>query len=171
MALLTAKAARERNKVTVDLGDGTEVIARRDDMSMVVLDGRLPLPLLAAVENMVNLPDATNAERLKILTEPHDGVNMATMLREHAMRVCINPRVVPDDSQDEDAVPIGYFSVDQLMVLWISTAVVPEVTLSQATRFRGGASTAAPDDVPNGADVRPAAEPVVVPTETEVISG
>src|SRR5258707_1097589 len=55
MGVLTAAAlkAREFPQKTLDLGDGQEVIVRRPDLQLLVLQGRLHTPLLASVVKLI----------------------------------------------------------------------------------------------------------------------
>lgn len=169
MVQLSARAARAENEVTVDLLDGTFVTARKEDMTLLVFDGRVPMPLLAAVQRMIDMPGATDLERLEALGTEHGG-NLVKLLREHACSVVMNPKVTMEDTGDPDTLPVTYFSTPKLMAIWTATAVVPRFTTAAAGRFRVGASAdvAAPGHV--GEEVPPAAEQLVAPA-VELISG
>ena len=157
--LLSVRKVREQHLVTVDLGDGTHVQARREDMTILVFEGRVPMPLLTAVQRMIEMPDASPIERVQALGESGSR-EMLRVLREHACSVVMNPKVVMDAETDSNAVPVTYFSVQQLMAIWNETSVVPRVDADTAAIFRPEGSH---DDVaaaPVSEDVQPA--PVVM---------
>lgn len=170
LAILNPKKAREKNVITVDLGDGTAVKCRKEDMTLLLFDGRVPMPLLAAVQRMIEMPDASPLERVQALGEV-GGTNLVKLLREHVCAVVIEPKVTMEDTGDENTLPVSYFDVPQLMAIWNATAVVPKFTPTEASSFRPQPSPDAPDAVPAVEAVQP--EPVVVAPEPEreVISG
>ena len=57
--LLNPRTLRRSNEVQVDLGDGTYILARREDMTLLVFEGRVPMPMLAAVQKMIDMPHAS----------------------------------------------------------------------------------------------------------------
>ena len=159
--LLDPRKVRREHHVRVDLGDGTAVLARREDLTVLVFEGRIPMPLLAAVQKMIDMPEASPADRIMSLGEAA-GRDLVRVLREHVCAVVLQPRVTMEESGDPDTVPVSYFDIQQLMAIWTATAVVARVTPAGAARFRRGTE---PDDpvVPHlGEDVRPTPELVVV---------
>lgn len=162
MAMLNARQARQTLEVVIDIGDGVTVRAQREDMTLLVFDGRVPMPLLAAVQRMIDMPGLTDMERLESLGETNSK-DLIRVIREHAVAVLLEPRCSLEPTDDPDVLPVSYFSVPQLMQIWTETAVVPKVTMPQATRFRERAVDVVPDVAPTRADVPPAAKPVAVP--------
>jgi len=160
LKLLNARALRRENEIEVDLGDGTMVKARKMDMTLLVFEGLVPMPMLSAVQRMFDDPDATPTEQVEKLGD--QGKPMVDLLRRHASIVTIQPKISVEDTNDPDTIPASYLNIQQLMAIWTATAVVPTFGTSQATRFRGGA---VPDDAPDA----PAVE--VIPTGTELVVG
>lgn len=169
LVLLNARKARDESEVTVDLGNGTAVRARKEDMTLLVFDGRVPLPLLAAVQRMIDMPGATDVERLEALGTEHGG-NLVKLLQEHACAVVMQPKITMTDTGDPDTLPVHYFNTPQLMAIWSATAVVPRFTRVDAGRFRDDASADVDHAAPVVEDVQPVAELVAAPA-SEFISG
>ena len=145
--LLNARTVRAKNEVQVDLGDDTFIRARREDMTLLLFEGRVPMPMLAAVQKMIDLPNATPAERVESLGSEH-GRALVDLLRNHACRVAIEPVIVMDEDGNPDHLPVAFLDTPKLMMIWQATAVVPEVNPSQAATFRGRASVDAPPPAP-----------------------
>jgi hypothetical protein len=147
--LLSAKKLREASHVKVDVGNDTFVHCRREDMTTLVFEGRIPMPMLAAVQKMIDMPNASPAERIAALGEQH-GRTLMEVLREHACKVAIEPRIVPQEDGNEDHLPVSLLNTQQLMSIWMATAVIPEVTTARAATFRTGGSTNDAPPVPAG---------------------
>lgn len=157
MSRLKARDLRTQMEVEVDLGDGETLLAKRFDMAMLVFEGRVPLTLLTAVQKMMEMPNASNLERLASLDEMEKQDIIAAM-RRHAAMVAIDPKVSEEQTDDPSVVPAAYLSLAQLTSIWTATAVVPKVTAAQAASFR---SEVGIDDVvaaPVGEDVPPTPE-------------
>lgn len=159
LKLLDPRAVRGASEVEVDLGDGTMVMARRQDMTMMVFEGRVPMPMLNAVQRMVEMPNATPQERVATLGS--EGRNLVELLRSHAVAVVTKPKMVLVDTGDPDVIPVEFLNIQQLMAIWNATAVVPKFGALGAARFRGGAGTDAPPAVAIEPDLPPATERVV----------
>lgn len=168
--MLDPKVARAAAEVVVDLGDGALVRCRKEDMTTLVFDGRVPMPILAAVERMIKLPTvSSDADRIAALGTDN-GRDIVKIMREHAVAVILEPRFSMEFTSDESVVPITYLTVPQLVKVWNATAMVPKVTQSQAGKFRRRTGGRAADALPVGPDVPAAPKPMVV-AEVEVISG
>jgi len=168
--LISARKFRSNLEVVVEIRPGEHVRARREDMTLLVFEGRLPMPLLAAVQRMVDMPaGASDADRLAELGA-EAGATLAQVLREHAVRVVIEPKLVLEDTGNPDELPVSYLSTAELTAIWSATALVPMVTAASAGRFRGRAVVDDVDAAPNGADVPPVAERVA-DSEVDVVTG
>lgn len=165
--LLDPRKYREKNELEIDLGDGTHVVARKEDMTLLVFEGRVPMPMLTAVQKMIEMPNASAVERIQALGD--GGKDLVRVLREHACKVVLKPILVMEDDGNPEHLPIQYLDVNQLMVIWSATAVVPQIGVAAAARFRP--RVAADDDpaVPAREDVQPAPEPVGVPGPVEFV--
>lgn len=169
MPLLNARKVRAANEVMVDLGDDTFVKARREDMTMLLFEGRLPMPMLTAVQKMIDMPNASPVERVEALGSEH-GRALVDLLRQHVCRVSIDPVIVMEEDGNEDHLPVAFLDTPKLMAIWIATAVVPEVNQIQAATFRPSArlNDAAP------APVRQNLPPVTISVDTpefDAVSG
>jgi hypothetical protein len=133
--LLNARKMRDRQGIQIDLGDGTFVKARREDMTLLVFEGRVPMPMLAAVQKMIELPDASPMERIQSLGA-ENGRTLVEVLRDHACRVVLEPKIVREDDGDPDHLPVEFLDTQKLMAIWMKTAVIPEVTNEDAATFR-----------------------------------
>lgn len=163
---LDPRKARKDSEITIDFGDGTTVLARKLDMTTMVLEGLIPMPLLMAMEKLVSMKDASPADRVKALLaddEDEQGRSMLQLLRKHAVIAVIDPKVVMQDTGDESLMPVELLTLPQLMKIWTLTAVVPLMEPAAAARFRGRASAVPAAHVPTRKSVRPAAEPVDSP--------
>jgi hypothetical protein len=147
--LLSARKLRESNQVKVDLGDGTFIRARREDMTLLVFEGRIPMPMLAAVQKMIDMPNASPAERIAALGTEH-GRTLVEVLREHACKVAIEPKIVMTDDGNEDNLPVTFLDTQKLMTIWMATALIPEVTVTRAATFREGGSANDAPPLPTG---------------------
>jgi hypothetical protein len=142
--LLDARKVRAANEVKVDLGDDTFVRCRKEDMTLLLFEGRVPMPMLAAVQKMIDLPNASPAQRVEALGAEH-GRALVDLLRQHACRVSIEPLIVMQDDGDDNHLPVSFLDTPKLMLIWQATAVVPEVNPAQAASFRAGERV---DDAP-----------------------
>jgi hypothetical protein len=167
--LLSARKVRQTHEVQVDLGDDTFIRARKEDMTLLVFEGRVPMPLLAAVQKMIDMPNASALERVEALGAEH-GRKLIDILREHACKVSLEPQIVMTDDGDPDHLPVAFLDTQKLLTIWIATAVVPEVTPIQAATFRAGASSDVAPAVPVGQDLPKDTQRVDSP-EVEFISG
>lgn len=142
--LLNARKVRANNQVKVDLGDDTFILARREDMTLLVFEGRVPMPMLSAVQKMIEMPGATPAERIAALGSEH-GRTLVEVLREHACKVALEPIIVMQEDGNEDHLPVTLLGTQKLMAIWMATAMIPEVSHAEAATFRVAGS---PDDAP-----------------------
>ena len=167
--LLNARTVRAKNEVQVDLGDDTFIRARREDMTLLLFEGRVPMPMLTAVQKMIDLPNATPAERVEALGSEH-GRALVDLLRTHACRVAIEPVLVMEEDDNPDHLPVAFLDTPKLMAIWQATAVVPEVNQIAAATFRKRARLDAPSSAPVRQNL-PRKTIRVVTDEHEFISG
>jgi hypothetical protein len=165
--LMNPRAMRERHVVEIDMGQGQHVLARREDMTVMVFEGRIPMPLLVAVQKMIEMPGASPTERLAALGEAHSR-ELVDVVREHAIKVVLQPVLVLEDDGNPDHLPVGLLTLTQLIHIWSETAVVPLMTAQTAADFRAGARTPDAPVLPDGEAVQPAAKPVVVPIRPDI---
>lgn len=166
--LLDPRKARDQHEVTVDLQDGTHVLARKEDIQVLVFEGRVPMPMLTAVQKMIDMPSATPIERVASLGD--EAKSLLDVLRTHACRVVITPTLVLEEDGNRDHLPVSYLDIQQLMAIWKATAVVPEVGVASAARFRARQPADDAAAVSNGQDVPSAPEPLAVPERVEFVS-
>ena len=133
--LLSARKMREQNEVHVDLGDDTFIRARREDMTSLLLEGRVPMPMLAAVQKMIDMPSASPLERIEALGQD-GGRTLLEVVREHACKVAIEPLIVMVDDGNPDHLPVALLDTPKLMAIWTATAVIPGVSQVTAATFR-----------------------------------
>jgi hypothetical protein len=165
---LDPRELRNQSTVTVDIGGGRCVVAQRLDMTSMVFEGLVPMPLLTAVQRMISMPEEDPIARLASM-EATDKQSMLEMLRKHACRAVINPVVTPTDDGDQNHLPVSLLAVDILMKIWNATAVEPLLSPLEATTFRPRGSADADPVLPAREDVRPAAAPVAAkPAELEL---
>lgn len=167
--LLSAKKARDSNQIQVDLGDGTYILCRREDMTLLVFEGRVPMPMLAAVQKMIDMPNASPVDRIAALGSEH-GRTLVEVLREHVCKVAIDPVIVMQDDGNPDHLPVQFLDTQKLMTVWMKTAVIPEVSNEAAATFRQGGSTNDAPPVPNEPTLPPVTQHVDTP-EVEFVSG
>ena len=167
--VLSARKLRERNNVKVDMGDDTFVLCRREDMTMLVFEGRIPMPMLAAVQRMIDMPNASPSERLAALGAEH-GRTLIEVLREHACKVAIEPKIVMQDDGDPDHLPVDLLDTQKLMAIWMTTALIPEVSAARAATFRQGRSANDAPPVPTGPTL-PKVTQHLDSAEVEFVSG
>lgn len=168
--LLTAKKAREKNELRIQISHDEYVLARKEDMTVLVFEGRVPMPVLNAVQKMIDMPEATDEQRIAALGAAH-GQELVDVLRQHAVRVVVKPKLVMEEDDNPDHVPVTYFDIPQLMAIWTETAIVPKIGAAAAARFRLVPSPNDAPAVPDGETVQPAAEPVADARPVDVISG
>jgi hypothetical protein len=155
MALLDPAAVRADNEIEVDLLDGTSVLARKEDMLLLLFDGRVPLPMLAAVQRMIDMPKASPEERMGALGE--HGKDLVKLIREHAVNVVIKPKLTLTDTGEPGTIPVSYMRTTQLMEIWKATAVLPRVTTAEASTFRDETVEPTADAPHDGEGVSPPA--------------
>jgi hypothetical protein len=160
LKLLSAKDVRKDTEIEVDLGDGTFVKARKLDMTLLIFEGQIPMALLAAAQRMMDMPDGTIEDRVRLLGEG-ESRSMIEMMRQHAATVVIQPRITMDDTSDPNALPASYLTLPQLLAIWNATAIIPRFAARPAARFRSDAGTDAPAPAPTGESVPPAAVELV----------
>ena len=134
--LLSAERVRKTQIIDVDLGDGTFVRARRSDLSSMLFEGTVPTPLLAAAQKFIDNREMSPTERLEDLDAEVDRPGMLEVLRQHAIAVVIEPRVVPFDDKDPTHLPVDLLTLPQLLAIWNQTAVIPKVGAAEAATFR-----------------------------------
>jgi hypothetical protein len=166
--LLSARKAREERDVIVDLEDGTYVRARREDMALLMFEGRIPMPMLVAVQRMIEMPHASAMERVLSLGEDNSRT-LLDVLRRHVCNVVLEPFLVMTDDGDPDHLPVDYFDIPKLMLIWNATAVLPRVTPVEAATFRGRARPDVTPAPPNSAHV-PAAPQQLDRPDVELVT-
>jgi hypothetical protein len=154
--VLDPQAVRRDTLIDVDLGDGRIVRARKIDLSLMLMEGELPLTLLAAARALIGSQDEPPEERLDEATK--DG--SLAQLRRHAFVVVVEPVITMLDDGEPTHLPVTLLTLPQLLAIWNQTAIMPKVSAAQAADFRDGAGRAAPAVLLAGQDVRPTAQRV-----------
>lgn len=167
--LLNPREMRRTHTIDIDLGDDTFVRAKKADMTLLMLEGKLPMPLLLAVQQMISLPNTTVEERIAALGSG-DADAFVDLLRHHAVAVVIEPRLSLDETPDPDVLPVGYLQTTQLMTIWNETAVIPVVGRQEAITFRRELRPDDADVPPVSQGVRPAPEFVDPPADGLLVS-
>jgi hypothetical protein len=165
--LLNTRRLRETREVKVDIGNGDHVLARKEDMTLLVFEGRVPMPVLAAVQEMIELPNATPIERIAALGD--SGKSLIQILRAHAVKVVVQPVLTLIDDGNPDHLPADMLDVNQLMAIWTATAVVPPIGAPAAAEFRPRAVELPAAPVPDGEAVPPTAKPVAIGDVAEFV--
>lgn len=160
-AVVNPREARANATIKIPIGPGKYVVARRLDMTTMVFEGLLPLPLLTAVEKLRGLQDLPPAERLKAFQQKDENRDqILDMLRSHAAAVCKEPVVCWPDDDNPDHLPADALNLAQLMLIWNETALIPVIAPDDAGRFRHH-PTPAPAPAPSRREsLRPTSEPV-----------
>jgi hypothetical protein len=161
LVMLDPRRLRREGLVDVDLGDGTFVKCRREDMTTLVFEGRVPMQMLMAIQKMVDMPNASPAERVNALGADH-GKQLIDLLKLHATKVTLAPKLVLVDDGNPDHLPVDFLDVPKLMAIWNATATVPRVGPMAAATFRPEGDLVPPAPVADVPDVPPAPEPVAV---------
>jgi hypothetical protein len=157
---LDPRKARENAVVTVTLSTGAFVTAKRIDMTDMLLEGLLPMPILSAAQKLITMKTESFEARMEAMKEIGQS-DVRETLRKHAALACIDPIVCHPDDGNPDHMPADLINVMDLMLIWKATAVVPMIDPAAAARFREHPRPI-PDPGPStGEDVQPAAEPVV----------
>lgn len=162
LLLLDPAQMRAAQELKVDIGGGRFVLARKLDMTAMVFEGLLPMPLLAAVQRMIDSPDLDPLERVAAMTADDSAKSMLNLLRRHAIVAVTSPKLVEIDTGDPTTLPVTMLALDQLMAIWTATAVVPMAEPIKAARFRGRPRAVPPPDAQPRKDLLTSAEPVVV---------
>ena len=152
LPLLDPAELRATQTVRVDIGGGRAVIARKVDLTAMMFEGAIPLPLLSAVQNLTNGVDGLAA------MPDSDRLSMMKMFQDHAVRVVIQPPLTATDDGDPHHLPVTFLHMPQLMAIWEATTAASVVTASAALRFRPTPSPIPAPVVHDGQDVRPPAE-------------
>ncbi len=127
---------RKRERIiTVDLGNGFSVQAKRCDLPMMLFEGVVPTPLMAAAEKFIKNREEFPSDRMNDLTE-EERPQMLDILRAHAVNVVVNPVVVPQDDGIDEHMPVTLFDLQELLAIWSQTAVLPKVGAAEAATFR-----------------------------------
>jgi hypothetical protein len=159
--LLNARDRREQAIVTVDLGDGTAVRARRLDLTHCIFEGILPTPLMNAAQKLIQNHGRPELARLDDLGI--DKQEMLATLRQHALRVVLSPPLVEIDDFNPDTLPVALLTLPELLAIWNQTTVLPKVSAAQAADFRIRSRAPAADVLPARENVRPTPQHVSVP--------
>ena len=153
MARINPAEWRKSKTVEVELPGGT-VLCRKDDLTQLVLDGKVPMPMLQAVQKMVAMPNATAMQRVQALDGY--GQDLTETLRDHAVRVAIDPPIAR--GVVEGALQVELMDLKELMVIWVNTAIVPPMGAAASATFREPAGADPAPVASPGDDVRAAAE-------------
>lgn len=159
--LLDPAEVRAATLVDIDLGDDKFVRARRLDLSTMLIEGDLPLPLLTAARKFIESRHLEAAPEEAVTEVDHEVV--LDTLRKHALLVIMEPMVTAEDDYVPDHLPVKLFTLPQLMAIWNATAVLPKVGAALAAEFRPREDVPAAHAVPARAAVRPTAKPVAPP--------
>lgn len=157
MELLNPAEFRNRAILTVDIGGGRCVRAKRLDMSALVFEGLVPMPMLAAVQRMIAMPGEDAVTKLASLDDS-DKQGMLTMLRKHVVRSVIEPVLTLEDDGNSNHLPVDLLPIETLLRIWNATAIEQLVAPAEAAEFRPirGEPVApvlpAREDVPHGTE-------------------
>jgi len=162
--LLNPRRFRKDRVVDVEIGDGLIVKARKLDLSTMMFEGLISLPLLAAVQRAVE-PDnvGEQAKRLALMSDP-DRLAMLDLLKRHAVKAVIEPVLTLEDDQNPDHLPVDMLGIEALTQIFAATTIVPVVNAAEVARFRERTAILHGAPAPHGEDVRPAPEHVDTPT-------
>lgn len=160
LQLLDPAQLREESEVRIDIGGGRYVMGRKLDMTSMLFEGLVPMPLLTAMQKMTEMRDATPAQRVAALSEDGQGRSMLELLRKHACAAVVKPKMVLEDTGDRSTLPVDRLHFGQLMAIWQATAIVPLMSPSAAATFRSQPSPVSVDAPHDGPDVQPATQPV-----------
>lgn len=152
--ILNPAAIRDAQLIDVDLGDDTFVRARTLDLSMMLLEGELPMPMLTAARQFVEHREPEE----QISATDHAAV--LKTLRKHALLVVVEPVVVDEDDANPNHMPVTLFTLSQLLAIWNQTAVLPKVGAAAAAEFRVRSDAAAPHALLGREDIRSVPEHV-----------
>lgn len=159
LVLLDPAARRRANSLTISIGNGQCVKARRLDMTTLVFEGLVPMPLLAAVQRMIAMPDSSPIEQFQAMGEA-DKTAMLDMLRRHAIAAVTVPKLSMTDTGDPTVLPVTDLTLTELMAIWEGSSLDAPMEPADASRFRERASTDDVAAVSPRQNVQPAAEPV-----------
>lgn len=161
MAILTAAQLKDRESppVTVELGDGAEVLCRRPDLPTLLYEGLLPTPLMAKViQTIANWSDigadAVTADMLA------NDVAMRDFVNRWVCAALVQPRAVMDPLEPAaDAVCVNDLTLATRAAIFGKTFRFPtpaqKAVTAGAERFPDvGHGEGAGQDVP---EVQPAA--------------
>jgi hypothetical protein len=163
--------ARRKRFMQVTLADGSVIDCRRLDMTAMLFEGLMPMPILNAAQKLISKKGGTSLEKFGELEET-DKREVKEMLQRHACAVAIRPVVVEEEDGDPTHMPVTLFDFMDLMTIFNETAVSPTSVVAPATarRFRSRPVRHAADAVPDGQNVQPPAEPVDLDGSSEFIS-
>jgi hypothetical protein len=153
LPLLDPSDLRGNHTIRVDIG-GRAVIARKVDLTALVFEGAVPMPLLNAVQHLTSGLDGFASMNAT------DRSSMVQMFRNHACRVVIQPVITATDDEDPTHLPVSLLDMTALMRIWEATTTASVLSATAALRFR---PTPSPLPVPaahDGEDVRSPAEHV-----------
>jgi hypothetical protein len=157
--LLDAHTAREQI-ITVDLGDGTCVRARRCDLAMMLFEGNVPTPLMKAAQRFIDSREMKADMRL--MDDEIDRPAILEVLRQHAVNCVIDPVLVMEEDHVDTHVPVRLLTLQQLFMIWNQTALTPRMEAAEAASFRVSTRATARPVLRTREGVRPRAEPVGV---------
>lgn len=159
----TAADFRRRGEWDVDL-DGLTVRVRRIDMATAYMHGWVPLPLMSALNRLIDHGRRLTEDASFIDAIPYEDKESALeLMQRFACAAVIDPIFVMTDDGHPDHVPVTMLTSDQLLLIWTSGPpknTAAEVTPPQADAFRQATKQAAAA-APNGAEIPRQA--VVVP--------
>src|SRR5262245_32932976 len=162
---LKASDRRSNKILTIDIGGGYHVTARKLDMPTMLFEGLMPLPVMNAAQKMVSMPDATPFERIAAMTDVEKN-EIITLLRRHAIKTVLDPILTEDNDGNHDHLCVKDLSLDEFMAIWNETAV-QTTEPSQAALFRGRPAESPAAPAQPREDVRPASEPLAPSTAVE----
>ena len=126
--LLDPATFRSERQVRIDIGD-KQIVARKVDMTTMVFDGRVPVTLLASIQNLTAAAkNGSRLDRVKALGEAVNGASnlgaeMLALLRRHAVDVIVQPSFTLTDTGNANEIPVNLLTLQQLMQVWSATTV------------------------------------------------
>jgi len=164
LQVLDPRSFRQSRLIEVEIGDGMVVKARKLDLTTMMFEGLISLPLLAAVQRAMESADTPYAQAERIATmDDTDRQAMITLLCRHACKAVVVPTITMTDDGDPDHLPADMLGIEALTAIFAATTVVPVASVPEVARFRERAASIHGTPPPPREDVRPAAEPVGAP--------
>jgi hypothetical protein len=168
LQVLDPRTFRKNRIIDINIGDGYIVKAKKLDLTTMMFEGLLPMPVLTAVQRLITAggDEMSPAERVKFL-EDNDRKAMLELLRRHACTAVIMPVLTMTDDGNPDHLVVDMLSIEALTEIFTQTTLLPTHNSAEVARFRGRAALVPEHDALPREDVRPAPEPVVPAVELQ----